>query len=404
MATDMLTTTKYFEHRPLSRNDQQIRLVRILPREKTAELNERSISCHIEHYNLASCVQKAATICGAEEALLAQAGDTIENPREADDATQYVALSYTWGAEGSMRVIYVNNLPFMIRVNLYDFLCAMQDRAACDTLFWIDQLSINQSDTPERNQQVAMMAEVYTGAASVYVWLGIDTPRTEAAFLLLEEYTAAGRLPDEEGRQRVAPLTCPDDVVEAHGLEGIHWDLLTEIFDRPYWSRLWIVQEVCLARRHLKLLCGPYSYFLPRLKSPPHPLIDSLDWTYWKKHFNVHEDTLDGMRQALQLLALREHFDNNSNFLNFESVLTAHCQRSCSDPRDKVYGLQACVQPSRRISADYTLTTEEVFETVLHHLQFTDSTITAVLIPTLRREMGLVSPQDLIKDKDTMLW
>ena len=60
----------------------------------------------------------------------------------------------------------------MVRANLFDFLCAMQDRGAYDILFWIDQLSINQSNTPERSQQVAIVTEVYAGAASVFLLPG----------------------------------------------------------------------------------------------------------------------------------------------------------------------------------------------------------------------------------------
>jgi hypothetical protein len=273
-------TIEYFKHTPLRQNNQQIQLVRILPPNKTTERIERAISCHIEHHDLGLCARDSTSIRVAEEIFPARAGDMIENMLEVNSPMQCIALPYTWGDKESMQIIYVDNLPFMVRANLFDFLCAMQDRGAYGILFWIDQLSINQSDTPERNQQVAMMAEVYAGSTSVYVWLGLDTPRTQAAFSLLEEYTVASRLADQEkAREHGIQERCKI-ALRALGHENIDWNLLAEIFDRPYWSRLWVVQEVCLARRHLNLLCGPYTYFLTRLHSEQYQLFHYLCWAY----------------------------------------------------------------------------------------------------------------------------
>ncbi len=43
---------------------------------------------------------------------------------------------------------------------------------------WIDAICINQNDVLEKNHQVAMMGEVYSGAAEVLVWLGEDDKQT----------------------------------------------------------------------------------------------------------------------------------------------------------------------------------------------------------------------------------
>jgi hypothetical protein len=44
---------------------------------------------------------------------------------------------------------------------------------------WIDQLCINQEDTPERNDQVSIMGKIYRGAAQVIVWLDQLLPGAE---------------------------------------------------------------------------------------------------------------------------------------------------------------------------------------------------------------------------------
>lgn len=46
---------------------------------------------------------------------------------------------------------------------------------------WIDSISINQGDMPERNQQVSLISEIYSKANSVAIWLGVE-----------DEYAPAG--------------------------------------------------------------------------------------------------------------------------------------------------------------------------------------------------------------------
>jgi hypothetical protein len=37
---------------------------------------------------------------------------------------------------------------------------------------WIDAISINQDDIPEKNNQVALMSEIFHKAERVLIWLG----------------------------------------------------------------------------------------------------------------------------------------------------------------------------------------------------------------------------------------
>jgi hypothetical protein len=87
-------------------------------------------------------------------------------------APSYNALSYTWGPEHPLHTIYLNGHEFQVRQNLYDFLSRMQSQGDGNTLFWIDQLCIDQRNISERSQQVQMMGDIYTRAQEVVVWLG----------------------------------------------------------------------------------------------------------------------------------------------------------------------------------------------------------------------------------------
>jgi hypothetical protein len=122
---------------------------------------------------------------------------------------EFHALSYTWGDLNHKQTIMVNDQPFQVNQNLYDFLdqaWKMADLSTCgeeilvepsmDDLFrreclsvygeeislapftealhwWIDAMCINQRDDHERNEQVPRMGQLYSSASQVWVWLGL---------------------------------------------------------------------------------------------------------------------------------------------------------------------------------------------------------------------------------------
>lgn len=88
-----------------------------------------------------------------------------------DDVPQYEALSYTWGSFTSSIVVEECNIP--IPTNLTDALkrLRLHDR---ERVLWADSICINQTSIRERNEQVAMMAEIYKKCTRCFVWLGSE--------------------------------------------------------------------------------------------------------------------------------------------------------------------------------------------------------------------------------------
>lgn len=52
---------------------------------------------------------------------------------------------------------------------------------------WIDRICINQANKEERNAQVAIMPDIYRGAARVVAWIGEKTHDSDRALLFLKE-------------------------------------------------------------------------------------------------------------------------------------------------------------------------------------------------------------------------
>ncbi|KAH9207480.1 heterokaryon incompatibility protein-domain-containing protein, partial [Leptodontidium sp. 2 PMI_412] len=89
---------------------------------------------------------------------------------DADDL-KYEALSYEWGETNISRSILLNGKEFSVRENLWSALTYLRHDEV-ERVLWIDAICIDQSDKGERNHQVGLMAQVYSRASRVVVWLG----------------------------------------------------------------------------------------------------------------------------------------------------------------------------------------------------------------------------------------
>ncbi|KJK63942.1 Heterokaryon incompatibility protein HET [Aspergillus parasiticus SU-1] len=152
------------------------------------------------------------------------------------EAPGYEALSYAWGTSSGMEDSLRNGARFRISRTLGQALSGIHAHSGGGWI-WVDAICINQTDAEEKVHQVAGMGELYSCADQVLVWLGDAANHSDLACTLLSELTEKiWSLKDTEGGW--GPLSTDDAV--AH---------------RAWFQRLWIVQEVVLARACV-VLCG----------------------------------------------------------------------------------------------------------------------------------------------------
>jgi len=152
------------------------------------------------------------------------------------EVPSYQALSYTWGDPRSTLQIYLDGRPHQVTTNLESALRHLR-LATESRVLWIDALCINQGDTLERNSQVMQMNGVYWKASDVVIWLGEEAGNSDLAFDAFE------MLPKIESIHW-DPVANPilDKV-----LRGRKYSLAIEkMFQRPWWHRVWTVQESIL--------------------------------------------------------------------------------------------------------------------------------------------------------------
>jgi hypothetical protein len=154
----------------------------------------------------------------------------------------YVALSYAWTKERPTQQILLNSSLFYIRPNLYEFLKQMMVEQLTSWMF-IDAICINQGDGVETINQMLLMASLYGGAEKVFAWVGarIEPPATmtvDFEGLMPRFENLFGQHVTEDGQVIEVPMA-DFEVVKL---------VLTLFFPSSFWSRLWIAQEIILAR------------------------------------------------------------------------------------------------------------------------------------------------------------
>lgn len=272
----------------------------------------------------------------------------------------FSAVSYTWGHDHSTSVIVLNGKPFPAPLTIRDFLCQMlQNEKWSRRWFWIDSVCINQQDTIERNIQVSIMRQVYATAENVVVWLG---PATEETNLVMDYITRHS--------STISPNKTTGWKYSQTKLQSLHyiWNskeakaflMLCRI---PYWTRVWIVQEIMFAR-HLFLFCGAKKVqwrmiddiFL-HLKS-----IQVMGW------FHMHPYGTEVLQSEAGVIFEEKRLwgndpSNREIGIPITTLIQSYTHLQSTEKLDKVYALVGL--SSDNIIIDYSVGITELHNTIL---------------------------------------
>ncbi|GAP92621.2 putative HET domain-containing protein [Rosellinia necatrix] len=289
---------------------------------------------------------------------------------------KYLALSYTWGDPTSKQlglpvtftklvaaatgnnsdneeltecqkeaILELNGHGVPIKHNLA--LALHYIRSASHPLtIWVDAVCINQADIDERNSQVALMALIYSRAAAVVTWLGLNGPEVmgalqglgedggiKAAMAMKDvyelgnskelaswfaEYTAS---PTSGVGARNARAAGEKEALERIAAANQLGDAM--VMPTGYWRRVWVVQEVCLAQRVL------FAYG-PTLLADE----EAVRRAAAQRGGGAPPGAAGGMDNMLE--ARRRRF---GEAMRLETLVEDFAGQLCSEARDKIYGL-----------------------------------------------------------------
>jgi Heterokaryon incompatibility protein (HET) len=170
----------------------------------------------------------------------------------ARSSTNYEALSYTWGDAAKKHEAWCLGFSLPVNASLHAALCCLRYPDRSRTL-WVDAICINQDDLEERASQVFLMQLIYTQADRIIIWLGVDDDLTKTAIAALERlYRLVNSSPPSQ------PLLSGQqfsDTSENLPLSRIETVAIARFFQRPWYKRVWVVQEAVSATSST-VVCG----------------------------------------------------------------------------------------------------------------------------------------------------
>lgn len=265
------------------------------------------------------------------------------------DWGDYQALSYAWGDQHDRSYIWLNDVWTEVSCHLEAALHTLHSlpETAHGMKYWIDALCINQNDVLEKNHQVKRMMNIYKLARTVVVWLGPEMEEDDRA---IQAMNTTYRDASQNNKIITPPF-----------FEERDWDALYRFMKKPYWTRLWIVQELAANHDNTLFLCGSKRLTRQMIKMAADCCNKLLrdDSRFPSKE---QKDIWSISRRMYCLVDLE--VDRSSND-TLGKVLRLSRDSIASDPRDKVYGILGILPEAiaSQIEPDYSnnITAYEVF-------------------------------------------
>lgn len=303
-----------------------------------------------------------------------------------DSVPSYHAISYTWGDPESNTFIFMNDEALEVRTN-----CEFALKQAYwywkkqplwsrgpRLYYWIDSICIDQANLEEKGQQVSMMGSIYKRASHVLACIGDHSD--DSLFFFRTFYGLRRRLIPVESLFRQSSNTKCWGISTRFRL--LHRYLTTTRFVlalahlavRPYFTRLWILQELQNAQ-NATILCGrdlllrddaielftavfrayePYDEETERFSSLKSK--DQICHDYfasrrvYRRYVNHgiphplwYRDWLrrvSGQANVTRTILRKDNIrPTNVSGCLFRLIKEVVCRLECADPRDKVYGI-----------------------------------------------------------------
>ncbi|KAH0562355.1 hypothetical protein GP486_002946 [Trichoglossum hirsutum] len=248
---------------------------------------------------------------------------------------------------------------------------------SCYMTFWIDAICINQQDPKEKSIQVSRMNDIYGRALWTWVWLGEAGGKANFALTLsrdmrkqlqllveneTEEQEAFDRIRSEESFwPRIDAVSC-----------------LEVVLTRDWFLRVWVVQEVAIAKSKIIVLLGfcpiPWD-FLTGILTPCCQMMAEASKRYVletifegssSNEIVLHNLALD----YAEIVAKKKDLSGGAgDAVNVPERLLFLLAQICgsfnaTDPRDTIYailGLLGTDTIPQELFPDYTTSVEDVF-------------------------------------------
>jgi hypothetical protein len=296
---------------------------------------------------------------------------------DVDNPGEYSAISYTWGDNTKSHGIVIDEDWMATTSSVYDVIFKQAPINGTRRL-WIDFVCINQDDNQEKARQVRLMREVYSSANKVIACLGnVDDEIADITEHYLRTLYA--------NRKQLLKQPLLSRIITQQrklflGVRNLQWAAMSSLLKHPYWTRVWVIQEIANAKR-LHILYGDREFSWDALHHlvvstfsslDTDPLIDVPELQYQEG-----ESPLFGLHRIYLMMCTRDALQGNLSppkALTLKDVLQLSRRFNATDKRDHVFALQGVLTEDvdKELLPDYTIEVEELFERVARHLLHQD--------------------------------
>lgn len=262
---------------------------------------------------------------------------------------QYEALSYVWGDLSERQEIHLDGQPTPVTRNLWTALRYIR-RSDISRTLWVDAICINQSDVQERNAQICQMGRIYNQASPVLIWLGDADPQIEDTFAALSLPRAL------EGRKY---QNFPSDIAAG----------LRKMLMRPWWHRIWVLQEHVLASADPVVGCGQSWLGWEELSSAVMDYMRSRIAASGTAFVNNQSTWIDEPFTVMRRVLLRKEWNdtNDRDGTGAGIAKVVEQTRGCgsTDKRDQIFSVRDLLREEDKFAfpaPDYTRSVGEVYQ------------------------------------------
>ncbi|KAJ2983617.1 hypothetical protein NQ176_g558 [Zarea fungicola] len=288
----------------------------------------------------------------AEDSALTMVLETVS----LDKSPPFITISYAWGNPEMNHTVICNGRRLLITANLSTALrsiFALVNRSTTELFspgdelrFWVDSICINQKDSMEKSEQVALMKDIYSQSDGTIAYLGAPQDGGDPNDGFMTSCLAIKVVPLGYGEIESKP------------------DSFIQLQKQPFFNRAWIFQEMILSRRVLclygnerKLTSWDFDMFM-HMHTP--------DFDEYRSDHNlpIRTPTLEAPFHVIRRSGLNQEawrFFRNQRQTHPEGfdplILLSDSRRAeASDARDKVYALLGLAREEYRqaITVDYS--------------------------------------------------
>ena len=303
-----------YEYRPLSREQKETRVLKLLP----SEIWDATLKGSLQTRTLEMTAQGIASF--------------IAEPFE--------TVSYRWdnfteiSPDSMQKHVLVDGYHIDINDNLESFLRHRREPETVVSL-WVDAICINQTDLTEKNGQIPLMGIIYNVSRATTIWLGPASHDSDRAMNMIHKLGSGSPY-------WKMPLLARDTLTAVKCL-----------LNRSWWTRIWIIQEIVAGGFHIKMhsmnvMCGKSTtdWMHVVLAAARMKCYQDDRRQYFPNIDNILG--LDGLRYSPLGLTFTMPDVTRDDFFSPADLLSRCRHYQASDARDKIYAIYKMFSGSRR--------------------------------------------------------